>query len=160
MNDVRLVRECRAGIRWPRCLAIAVGLLLAATAAAAQYRTVGTEPVVLYDAPSSKSKRLFVLGAGYPLEVLVTLEGWTKVRDATGTIGWVEAPSLTDKRSVVVRSILAEVRAAADPGAKVVFKVARGVMLDWIETTPDGWVRVRHAGAGQGYVQAADLWGS
>lgn len=139
---------------------LAIGLGMPAAGWAAQFRTVGDEPVVLYDAPSSKSKRLFVLGAGYPLEVMVSLEGWTKVRDASGTIGWVEAPSLTQKRNVVVRSIVAEVRASADPSAKVAFKVGRGVLLEWMETTPDGWVRVRHAEAGQGFLKSSDLWGS
>lgn len=129
-------------------------------AGAPQFRSVGDEPTILYDAPSSKSKRLFVLGAGYPVEVIVAVEGWTKIRDSGGSIGWIDAKSLTAKRNVVVRSPLAEVRAAADPGAKVAFKVARGVMLEWMETLPGGWVRVRHAEAGQGYVQSSELWGS
>jgi SH3-like domain-containing protein len=149
-----------SAVRFLAALSLALGLAMSADGWAAQFRTVGDEPVVLYDAPSSKSKRLFVLGAGYPLEVLVSLEGWTKVKDASGTIGWVEAPVLTSKRNVVVRAIVAEVRTTADPSAKVAFKVARGVLLEWMETTADGWVRVRHAEAGQGFLRSADLWGS
>jgi SH3-like domain-containing protein len=142
-------------------LGLVLGLLGSAVPAwANQYRSVGDEPAVLYDAPSSKSKRLFVLGAGYPLEVLVALEGWTKVRDAAGTIGWVEAPSLSARRNVVVRAVVGEVRATADPSAKVAFRVARGVLLEWMETTSDGWVRVRHAEAGQGFLRSSDLWGA
>jgi SH3-like domain-containing protein len=143
-----------------RVTGLVLGLALSAASGAAQFRTVGDEPVILYDAPSAKSKRVFVLGAGYPVEVLVTLEGWIKIRDAGGSIGWVEAKSLTTKRSVVVRANVAEVRAAADPAAKVVFKAARGVMLEWVENAAGGWVRVRHADAGQGFVQASELWGS
>ena len=45
---------------------------------------------VLYDAPSAKAKPLFVLGRDTPLEVIVPVEGWIKVRDSGGTIGWVE----------------------------------------------------------------------
>lgn len=146
--------------RFLAVLSLALGVALSADGWAAQFRSVGDEPAVLYDAPSSKSKRLFVLGAGYPLEVIVSLEGWTKVKDASGTIGWVEAPALTSKRNVVVRAIVAEVRATADPSAKVAFKVARGVLLEWMESTADGWVRVRHAEAGQGFLRSADLWGS
>lgn len=142
------------------CLGLVLGLALSSASARAQFRTVGAEPTVLYDAPSSKSKRMFILGAGYPVEVMVALEGWTKVRDAAGAIGWVEAQSLTSRRSVLVRAVVADVRAAADPGAKIAFRVARGVVLEWIETMPDGWVRVRHADAGQGFARAADLWGS
>lgn len=144
-----------------RIAGLVVGLALAsASGAAAQFRSVGDDPTILYDAPSSKSKRMFVLGAGYPVEVIVAVEGWTKIRDAGGSIGWVEAKSLTSKRNVVVRANVAEVRAVADSGGKVAFKVARGVMLEWVETMPGGWVRVRHAEAGQGFVQSSDLWGS
>jgi SH3-like domain-containing protein len=127
---------------------------------AAQYRSVGDEPTILYDAPSAKAKRVFVLGAGYPVEVIVVVEGWTKIRDAGGSMGWVETKALGTKRNVVVRANVAEVRGAADGGAKVAFKVARGVMLEWVETLPGGWVRVRHADAGQGFMQSSELWGS
>lgn len=143
-----------------RIAALALGLALAGASGAVQYRSVGSEPAILYDAPSAKSKRVFVLSAGHPVEVLVTLEGWTKIREAGGSIGWVEAKSLSAKRGVIVRANVAEVRAAADPAAKVAFKVARGVVLEWVEAMPGGWVRVRHAEAGQGFVQASELWGT
>jgi len=133
---------------------------LRAASSAAQFRTVGDEPTIFYDAPSAKSKRVFVLGAGYPVEVLVSLDGWIKIRDSGGSIGWVEAKSLTPKRNVIVRANVAEVRSAADAGSKVAFKVARGVMLEWVEALPGGWVRVRHADAGPGFVQSSELWGT
>lgn len=137
------------------------GLLACALAShAAQYRSVGDEPAVFYDAPSAKAKRVFALSPGYPLEVLVAVKGWTKVRDAGGSIGWVEAGLLTNKRGVVVRATVADVRTAGESGAKVVFKAARGVVLEWVETMPGGWVRVRHPEGGPGYVQASDVWGS
>jgi len=121
---------------------------------------VAESATVLYDAPSSKGRRLFVLGAGYPLEVIVSVEGWTKVRDSGGTIGWVEARALGPRRMVVVKPSVAEVRAAPEAGAAVVFKVARNVVLEWVETLPSGWTHVRHAEAGQGFLPSAELWGS
>jgi len=70
----------------------AVGALgLVAGAEAAEYRSTVEAATVWYDAPSTKARRLYVVGRGYPVEVLVTLEGWIKVRDAAGSIGWVEA---------------------------------------------------------------------
>lgn len=143
--------------------ALALGLGAAASfvaSAAAEYRSVSEAATVLYDAPSTKSKRLFVLGAGYPLEVMVAVEGWTKVRDSGGTIGWVEARSLGAKRTVLVKPAVAEVRASPEAGAPVAFKVARGVLLEWVESLPSGWTRVRHAEGGQGYLPSAELWGS
>jgi SH3-like domain-containing protein len=146
---------------WAACAAVlVVGMLNAAAGGAADYRSIAESATIFYDAPSSKSKRLFVLGAGYPLEVMVSLEGWTKVRDVGGSIGWVEARALSAKRMVVVRANVAEARAAPEAGAKSAFKVARGVMLEWIETLPTGWTRVSHPEAGPAFILTADLWGS
>lgn len=139
--------------------AVAAGVLLgAAPAGAAEFRST-VEPAVWYDAPSTKSKRLYVLGRGYPVEVLVTLEGWTKVRDAGGSIGWVESRTLGPKRMLVVTAKVAEVRSAPQETAPVAYRAAQNVLLEWIETVPGGWARVRHGEAGIGFVRAADVFG-
>ncbi len=49
---------------------------------AADFRVTAEAPTVLYDAPSAKARPLFVYGRDVPVEVLVNVEGWTKVRDA------------------------------------------------------------------------------
>ena len=53
-------------------------------AAALDFRAVADPVAILYDAPSAKSGKLYVVNKGYPLEVVVTVEGWVKVRDANG----------------------------------------------------------------------------
>jgi hypothetical protein len=70
--------------------AVALCAALAPDALGAEYRAIGDPATVLYDAPSVKAKPLFVLGRDTPLEVVVPLEGWVKVRDVGGTIGWIE----------------------------------------------------------------------
>ena len=54
-------------------------------AAAADFRTAADAAVVLYDAPSVKARKLYIVNRGYPLEVVVQVEGWIKVRDAAGS---------------------------------------------------------------------------
>ena len=56
---------------------------------------------------TAKSSKLFVVSKGYPLEVVVAVEGWVKVRDANGAFAWIEAKQLTDKRMVMVKVPLA-----------------------------------------------------
>lgn len=150
----------------PRAL-VAVALALCALgAAAAEFRSTSEPATVLYDAPSARAKPMFVYGRDVPMEVLVGVEGWTKVRDAAGTIGWVSAKSLSDKRFVVVRPAVAEVRAGADEAAPVVFRAEKDVILDVIDTaaspaaspTP-GWVRVRHRDGATGYIRLAQVFG-
>jgi len=140
--------------------AVLLGCAATQTATAADFRSTVDAATVMYDAPSAKSRRLFVVGRAYPLEVMVTLEGWTKVRDAGGTIAWVEARALGRERTVLVKTRVAEVRSAPEDAAGVTFKVAQHVVLEWIENLPSGWTRVRHTDAGAGFVRTADLWGT
>lgn len=134
--------------------------------AAAEYRSIGDAAVVLYDAPSAKAKPLFVLGRDTPLEVIVPVEGWSKVRDAGGTIGWVERKALADKRTLVVRVPLAEVRANPDDSAALVFRAEQNVLLDLAEsassaatTAVPGWVKVRHRDGQVGFVRITQVFG-
>ena len=60
----------------------------------------GHRPLILYDAPSLKARKLFILNQGYPVELVVTLEGWYKVRDAAGELAWVEAKNLSTRKMV------------------------------------------------------------
>jgi SH3-like domain-containing protein len=145
---------------------VALGAMLAPGALGAEYRAIGDPATVLYDAPSVKAKPLFVLGRDTPLEVIVPLEGWVKVRDVGGTIGWIERKALTDKRSLVVRVPLAEVLATADAAAPLVFRAEQGVLLELAEsaasagaTANPGWVRVRHRDGQAGFVRIAQVFG-
>jgi SH3-like domain-containing protein len=140
---------------------IAVVLATAAMpAVSAEFRSTAGPATVFYDAPSSKARPLFVVARAYPVEVMVSLSGWIKVRDADGSIVWVEERALTSNRMVVVKSRVVEVRAAPDDFATVAFKVAQGVLLELVEVMSSGWVRVRHAEGGTGFVRTADIWGT
>jgi len=137
----------------------AVAACLAMAASAAEFRSVAENAAVLYDAPSAKSKKLYVVGRGYPLEVVVVVEGWTKVRDASGDLTWIESRLLGDKRTVLVTAPLAQVREAADDGAPVVFQAQQSVLLELLDVT-GGWLRVRHGDGQAGYVRVSQVWGA
>ena len=64
-------------------------LALAVPAQALDYRSLA-EAAPAYDAPSAKSKPLFVVLAGTPVEQVVALDGWSKVRDNRGDLVWIE----------------------------------------------------------------------
>jgi SH3-like domain-containing protein len=147
-------------------LAVMIVAITGAAAAASDFRSTGDGVTVLYDAPSAKAKPLFVLGRDTPLEVIVPVESWTKVRDAGGTIGWVERKSLTDRRSLVVRVQLADVRANPDDAAPLVFRAEQHVLLELAEaangpttTATPGWVKVRHRDGQTGFVRIAQIFG-
>lgn len=138
-------------------------LLLAAavfpmSAIAIEYRTVDAV-AVLYDAPSQRGSKLFVIRRDTPVEVVVSLEGWSKVRDAGGGLAWIEKKYLSEKRSVIVTVDRAEVRQKAEEGSALVFEAERNVALEYLETLPGGWIRVRHRDGQSGFVRANQIWG-
>jgi SH3-like domain-containing protein len=143
--------------------AVIVLILAAATAAPAgalEFRSVAENAAVLYDAPSVKGTKLYVVGRGYPVEVVVAVEGWVKVRDAAGDMTWIESRSLTDKRTVMIRVALAPVYESADERSPVVFEAQQNVILDLVEVASAGWLRVRHRDGQAGFVKASQVWGA
>src|SRR5674476_1294895 len=86
-------------------------------ALAAEYRSIGDNAVPMYDAPSVKANKLFVASRFYPVEVIVQVDNWTKVRDAAGDLAWVKKKTLSDTRTAVVTAALADVRQRAEDGA-------------------------------------------
>jgi SH3-like domain-containing protein len=142
-----------------RAAAALLAGLLALPALAGEYRSIGDHATVLYDAPSLKADRIFVATRGYPFEVLVKLDLWTKVRDAGGEVAWVENRALGERRSALVSVPVADVRAAPDAKSALVFEAYKQVLLEVLEPPADGWVKVRHRDGQQGYARVAHLWG-
>ena len=140
-------------------LALALGCLAAAGADAAEFRAIGERAAVLFDAPSLKADKLFVASRGYPFEVLVKLDQWTKVRDAGGEVAWVENRALGDRRMALVTVPLADVRAAPGAQSPLVFEAYKQVLLEVLEAPADGWVKVRHRDGATGFARTAHLWG-
>ena len=56
---------------FPRLIAGLSLMLAAASSHAFDFKTVGAAPVVLYDAPSTKGGKLFVVPRGAPIEVVL-----------------------------------------------------------------------------------------
>jgi SH3-like domain-containing protein len=138
----------------------ATALSIAAGAAhALDYKSIGANPAVMYDAPSAKGRKVFVAPRGMPVEVVLTYGEWTKVRDAGGDLAWVESKMLVPKRNVIVNTQSAKVRATAEDGAAIVFTADKGVLLDLVEPAAAGWVKVRHRDGQVGFVKTAEVWG-
>jgi len=141
----------------PLACAAAAGLC-AMPAAALEFRSVGPMAAILYDAPSAKANKLFLLGKGYPVELLVTLEGWYKVRDATGGLAWIEAKDLSPLRTLAVKVARADVRAAPQDDGAIVFQAEQDVLLELLELS-GAFARVRHSDGETGYVRIDQVWG-
>ncbi len=140
-------------------LAATLFALLPVAAGAAEFRAAADNAVILYDAPSTKARKLFIVNRGYPLEVVVQVEGWTKVRDATGALSWAEARLLDNTRNVLVRAATATLRQKPVEDAPAVAEVRRDVLLELVERPAGNWIQVRHRDGSTGFIRAADVWG-
>lgn len=134
------------------------GLLAAMPAMALEYRSVAA-PAILYDAPSDQGKKLYIIARQTPVEVVVSLDKWVKVRDMAGGLAWIERARLSDARTLQVSAARTVVRQKPDESAPAVFEVAHDVILEPAEPANAGWVKVRHRDGLAGYVRASDVWG-
>jgi SH3 domain protein len=140
-------------------IAIIAWLAAAGPVHAIDYLSVADSSAILYDAPSLKAKKLFVASRYLPLEQVVTLDNWIKVRDSSGTLAWIEKRSLSSKRFVVVTATRAAVRRAPDENVAVVFQAKQQVALEWLESSGTGWIKVRHADGATGFIKGTEVWG-
>lgn len=138
-----------------------VGFLLAANAACAlEYVSVADSSAILYDANSTKAKKLFVVSRYTPLEAVVSLQNWIKVRDSAGTMAWIERRAVSDKHYVVVTVALATVWRAPEANAPVLYQVSRNVAMESLGTNGGGWIRVRDQDGAVGYMKSIEVWGA
>ncbi len=142
-----------------RVLSVLLLLAVSGSALAIDYRSVQPPAAVLFDSPSLKAKKLYLIKAQTPVEVVVKLDGWSKVRDAEGTLAWVESRLLAERRTLVVTAPKAEIRQAERPDAPVVAELDKWVAMELIEPASPGWAKVRHRDGATGYVRSTQVWG-
>lgn len=131
----------------------------AVPAAAVEFVSVSASNAILYDAPSTQAKKLFVVNRYMPFEQVVTLDRWVKVRDRSGGLYWVEKSALSNTRYVFALLPLVDVHAAPDFASVRVFQVRQQVALEYMESTGTGWIKVRHQDGNSGYVRSTEVWG-
>jgi SH3-like domain-containing protein len=135
------------------CIALLPGM-----ARALDYVSVASDAAILYDAPSAKAKKLFVVSRYLPLEQVVALDKWVKVRDPSGTLAWIEKRDTSPRHYVLVTALQANVRHAPDENASVVFQAKQNVPLEYLEAS-SGWIKVRHPDGATGYIKVTEIWG-
>jgi SH3-like domain-containing protein len=144
---------------WRQSIAALALICAAGTALALDYRSVEVPVAILYDSPSQKGKKLYLMRAQTPVEVVVRVEGWFKVRDAEGTMAWIEARNVGERRTLVVTAPRAEIRQSDRPDAPVVGELDKWVLVDFLEPAAPGWAKVRHRDGTTGYVRSTQVWG-
>jgi SH3-like domain-containing protein len=143
----------------PRWVVLFLLLCGANAVDAVDFVSVRDASAILYDAPSTQAKKLFVVNRYMPFEQVVTLHSWVKVRDNSGKLYWVEKRVLSNDRYVFALLPLVEVRAEPKIDSPRVFQVRQQVVLQLIESTGTGWIKVRHQDGNVGFVRRTEVWG-
>ena len=142
-----------------RLLTASLLFALAFPACALEYRTT-SRAALLYDAPSQAGAKIAIAGSGLPLEVVVETADWVKVRDPSGRLAWIEQSALGSAKRVMVKVESSSIRQQPRSDAEVVFRAARGLLLDVTgEADSFGWLPVRHVDGLSGWLPSHEVWG-
>ncbi len=139
-----------AGFAWMTTLGIALG---------AEFRSVAVNGAILYDAPSFKATRVYLLGKSYPVEIISRSGEWVKIRDANGDLSWIAANNLSEKRTLMAFANVVEVRESPDDNSPIIFRAEKNVVLDLVEPPTSTWIKVKHRDGQIGYARINQLWG-
>ena len=140
----------------------ASALSLVAGAVHADFRQTSADATIAFEGPSAKATRQFIYSRGTPVEIVVQIEGWLKVRDAQGALAWVEKRALSERSNVQVKTPTADVLAAPDAASPIVFRAESGVLLTLVTPQPPNtgaWAQVRHRDGQTGFVRMDALFG-
>lgn len=107
-----------------RAVLSAIALLLTASAsyAASPFVSLRADNAYMREGPSYQHRVLWVYKhKGFPFEVLGRYDIWRRVRAHDGTVGWMSATMLTDRRTVLITGRQrAPLYADPEPRAKLV----------------------------------------
>ena len=123
----------------------------AAPAKILRYVSQRSDKAYLREGPSFAHKVLWIYRhRGYPFAVLAEFDVWRRVQAPDGTIGWMAASMLTDKRSALVtgkgrvpltaKSDGGKVTALADPGAVASLRSCTRESCRIHGESVDGWI--------------------
>ena len=126
----------------------------------AEFRSVAFAKTILYEAPSATTKRVYLVGEGYPLEIIVNLGDWLKVRDPYGTLSWAESKNLQSKRTVIVKADKANIYKDPESKSALVATIEKDVVIELSDPLiANGWIKVRYQQDLDGYIQTSQVWG-
>jgi len=137
---------------------VLLALGLSGNANALDFRNLG-ENTIVYDGASRQAVPQFILLRGTPVEVIVAVDKWIKIRESGGGLGWVEKSQLTEATQVIVTQASAVIRQLADDTAPQVFSASKDVLLETLDKPGKAWVKVRHKDGSTGFVSIKAIWG-
>ena len=126
----------------------------------ADFISVNVKQSILFEGPSTTEK-MYIVTEGYPLEVLVSLKDWKKVKDHNGKISWIESKHTHNERTVLITKDDVVIFNQANEKSHKLANVEKFVVLKLNSTMLVGnWAQVKTQIEGLiGLVNAREVWG-
>jgi SH3-like domain-containing protein len=136
-------------------------LLTTSFFAHADFISVKVKQAVLFEGPSNTTDKVFIVTEGYPLEVLVSLKDWKKVKDHNGKISWIESKNTHNERTVLITKDDAVIFNEANEESHKLANVEKFVVLKLNSPMLVGnWAQVKTQIEGLiGFINAREVWG-
>ncbi len=127
----------------------------------ADFISVKSKQAVLLEGPSNTTEKMFIVTEGYPLEVLVSLKDWKKVKDHNGKISWIESKYTHNERTVLILKDGAVIFNQANDKSHKLANVDKFVVLKLNSPMLVGnWAQVKTQIEGLiGYINSKEVWG-
>ncbi len=140
-------------------LAVFGSAAIAGDAARPYFVSIKDEKAFMREGPGENYRIKWVYQRkSLPLEVTASFEGWRRVRDMDGEIGWIHMALLSrDRTALIVGKNEVAVRRRADPGSAMVAEAMPGAVGRLLGC--ERLVCELRFEEGRGWVERARLWG-
>lgn len=141
-----------------RFFLLCLAFLLLYTNCWAKMVSINAPEANMRSGPSTRYKVKWVLGKGFPLQVINSKGKWLKVRDFENDMGWVYAPLTSRKGHMVVKKKIVNIRSGPGEKYRIVSKAKYGVVFQTLRQIK-GWAKVKHQDGTIGWIYRKLLWG-
>lgn len=138
--------------------AFLAGALAPADAQSRGMVSVDRPEINMRTGPGTGHDSIWLLGRGYPLQVLARKGQWLQVKDFENDRGWVYRPLTDSTPHFVVKTKVANIRRGPSTRTRIVGKAQYGDVLRTLAHKGD-WAKIRDADGLVGWVARKLLWG-
>ena len=140
---------------------LSISLLFFSPTVFADFLSIKTKNSILFEGPSSSTKKKFIVTEGYPLKIIVSLKDWKKVEDHLGKISWAQAKNFDRERTVITLKPQSAIYNKSNINEAKLAYIDEFVVLNLISPiVTNGWIKVKSTLEGiEGFMRAEEVWG-
>jgi SH3-like domain-containing protein len=123
--------------------------------------SIKSNKAILYEGPSETTKKEFIITKDYPLNVIVRLKDWIKVKDHLGKISWIQIENISKDRNVMTLKDNTNLFYKPSVESVHLAKIEKNVALKLLSPfSTNGWIQVKTLSQNiEGYIRTEDVWG-